>query len=415
MDKRSERLNAPLMPYEEALEKVLKAASWKIPAEEVAVKSSWGRVLREDVKAGFDIPPFDKSAMDGYAVLSKDTKGASSEGPVTLKVLTDLPAGKTTKRKVGLGEAVRIMTGAPLPAGADAVVKVEDTGSSSDTVDIKREVRPGDNSGKAGEDVACGKVVLSKGTRITPAVMGMMAAVGKPKVTVTRRPAVSIISTGNEVQVPGRPLKEGAIYDANGYSLTGLCKEQGCRAEFLGIARDRPAALKKKLERAKDADLILLSGGVSVGDYDFVIDLLVDQGFKEVFYKASIKPGKPTFAGVRGKQLVFGLPGNPVSAMVCFELFVLPALDKMSGRESCGMKKGKAVLANAVSTKAGRRKFLRARAVSSGPVISVEAFPDQKSGVLSSMLAADVLIDVPGEATVLEKGTEVDVWWPRED
>jgi len=415
MDKRSKRPDAPLMPYEEALEKVMKAASWKLPTEEIAVKSSGGRVLREDIKAGFDIPPFDKSAMDGYAVRAEDTRGASKDSPLTLTVLEDLPAGKTTKRKVGAGEAVRIMTGAPLPAGADAVVKVEDTGVSSDIVEIFKEVRPGDNSGKAGEDVARGKVVLTEGTRATPAVMGMLAAVGKPKVNVTRRPAVSIISTGNEVQVPGRPLKEGAIYDANGHSLTGLCKEHGCRAEFLGIARDRPEALKNKLERAKDADLILLSGGVSVGDYDFVIDLLVDQGFKEVFYKSFIKPGKPTFAGVRGKQLVFGLPGNPVSAMVCFELFVRPALDKMTGREPAGMKKGRAVLASEVRTKAGRRKFLRGRTVSSGPVITVEACSDQKSGVLSSMLAADVLIDVPGEATTLEAGDEVDVWWLRED
>ncbi|MFO8057945.1 MAG: molybdopterin molybdotransferase MoeA [bacterium] len=416
-DKRRERpLDTPLMPYEEALEKVMNAALAKLGTETVSVKSALGRVLRENVKAGFDIPPFDKSAMDGYALRSEDSRGASADKPVRLEVLEDLPAGKTSGLKLKSGQAVRIMTGAPLPAGADAVVKVEDTrGEAAGFVDIAKEVRPGDNSGRAGEDVQKGRTVLSAGTRVSAAVMGMLAAMGRQDALVSRRQRTAIISTGDEVQMPGKELRPGAIYDANGYSLLGLCREHGCRAEFLGIARDRPGALDKKLSRARDADVVLLSGGVSVGDYDFVLDLLQDKGYKEVFYKAAIKPGKPTFAGKRGSQLVFGLPGNPVSAMVCFHLFVRPVLDKISGRSEHGMRKGRAIMAGEVRTKAGRRKFLRGKLVSSGPCLEVKTYHDQKSGVLSSMLDADVLIDVPGERTVVESGSEVDVWRLRED
>ncbi len=416
MDKRYKRpLDTPLMPYEEALDKLMNAASPMSDTERVSVKSALGRVLREDVKAGFDIPPFDKATMDGYAVRSEDTRGASAEAPVKLHVLEDLPAGRKSERTIKSGEAIRIMTGAPLPAGASAVVKVEDTFEvPAGRAGITKEVRPGDNSGRAGEDVPQGKVVLSQGSRISPAVMGMLAAVGRKKVLVSRMPRVAVISTGDEVRMPGRKLPPGAIYDANGYSLVGLCKERGCKTDFLGIARDRAEALQQKLGKSADADVVLLSGGVSVGDYDFVIDLLAESGYKEVFYKVSIKPGKPTFAGKKDQQLVFGLPGNPVSVMVCFQLFVRPALDRITGRSSEGMKKGRALLAHGVKTRAGRRKFLRGRVVPEGPAMKVETYPDQKSGVLSSMLEAEVLVDVPGDWTEVVEGTEVDVWWMGE-
>jgi len=401
-----------LMPYEEALARVMEAVTWRIPAETVPVLQSLGRVLREDVKAGFNIPPFNKSAMDGYAVRAEDTRGASHSSPISLAVIEDVPAGKSPKKTIGKGQASRAMTGAPMPKGADAVVMVEFTERDDDkgSVRIMKQAGPGDNTGRAGEDVEKGRIVLEAGTLIGPARMGMLAALGKSKVKVSKAPRALIISTGDEIVAPGKKRRAGQIYDANGYSLLGLAKQHGCNARFAGIVPDRPGALEKKLASA-DADLVLMTGGVSVGDYDFVTGLLRSLGIKEIFYKSKIKPGKPTFAGKKGRTLFFGLPGNPVSCMVCFELFVRPAIDKLRGKAEPGMKRGRAVMDADFKVKPGRRKFLRASLVGEGPHIRVRPYHDQKSGVLYSMLSADVLIEVPDDANGLSAGQEVYVWW----
>ncbi|HUT52805.1 MAG TPA: gephyrin-like molybdotransferase Glp [bacterium] len=406
-----------LMRYEDALSRVLGSVTRKLAVESVAVEQSLGRVLREDVRAGFNIPPFDKSAMDGYAVRARDTRGAAEDAPVTLRVIEDLPAGKSPRRKITAGHAARIMTGAPRPAGADAVVMVEQTerDDAAGAVRIFREVKPGENAGQAGEDVKKGALVLRSGSRIGPADMGMMAALGRARVKVSARPRVAVISTGDEVQVPGKKLGKGQIYDANGYSLTGLAALLHCDAKFLGIARDRAGELKKKIRAARGADVVALTGGVSMGDYDFVTGLLRSLTARQIFYKANIKPGKPTFAGIKGKQLFFGLPGNPVSCMVCFELFVRPALEKMAGRSAIGMPRGRAVLDVDLKLKPGRRKFIRAAVVGSGPELRVRPYFNQKSGVLSSMVESDVLLDIPGDSSSLAAGTQVELWWLWED
>ena len=403
---------AGLLPYEDAISRLFAAVTWRLPAEIVPVTAALGRVLAEEVKAGLDIPRFAKATMDGYAVRAADVKGAGAGAPVELKVVEDLPAGKMARKKLASGQAARIMTGAPIPAGADAVVMVEQTerDDAARAVWIFSAVGPGDNVGPAGEDVKKGAVVLGRGTRVGPAEMGMLAALGKATVRVSRRPRVAVLSTGDEVQAPGKPLRSGQIYDANGYSLLGLAQEQGCDAVLLGIAPDRPAALRKKLTAAR-ADLVLMTGGVSVGDYDFAAGLLAELGVREIFYKVAIQPGMPTFAGAKGRCLFYGLPGNPVSAMVCFHLFVRPALNLLTGDLAIGMKQGRAILAADIKVKPGRRKFLRARSIASGPHLRVFPYPNQKSGVLSSMLSTDLLIEVPGEADKIGAGSEVNIYW----
>ncbi len=405
--------DADLRPFEDSLALVTESVSWQLTTELVAVKDALGRVLREEVKARFNVPPFDKSAMDGYAVRAADVKGAGPKSPVTLKVVADLPAGVNSNATLKKGQAARIMTGAPLPKGADAVVMVEYTERDDDAgaARIMVEVAKGKNTGQAGEDVKKGAVVLRPGVALGAAEMGMIASLGKTKVRVSKRPKMAVISTGDEVQTPGKPLAKGQIYDANGYALVGLGQSLGCEVKFMGNVRDQPALLKKKIAAAKDADLVALTGGVSVGDYDFVVDLLLDAGVKEVFYKSRIKPGKPTFCGKKGKRLFFGLPGNPVSAMVCFQLYARPAIELMTGANEVGMRHGSAILDADVKTKPGRRKFLRAITVGDGPEVRVRPYPNQKSGVLSSMIDSDALIVVPGQATRVKAGTVVEVYW----
>ncbi len=394
-----------MIEYKEALSLVLSAAR-TLPAETVPLARALGRTLARDVRAGEDIPPFTKSALDGYAVRAADTLRA----PAGLAVVEDLPAGRLSRRALGPGQAARIMTGAPLPAGADAVVMVEDTEPSGPAgVVVRRAVRPGDNIGPAGEDLKAGETALERGALIGPAETGMLAAAGLARVPVARRPRVAVISTGDEIVEPGERKRRGQIRNANGPALTAMAVRAGAEAAYLGIARDRRSALAAKLRRAADADIVVLSGGVSVGDHDLVKDELGAAGVRPVFWKVRIKPGRPVFFGRRGRQLVFGLPGNPTSAMVTFLLFVGPAVGRLLGRPGEGCATVPAVLAAEVAVKPGRTHFLRGLVVSPGPVLEVAPYEDQKSGVLRSMVRGRVLIVVPADASRLEAGRRVEV------
>ncbi len=397
-----------MIPYPEALSVLLKATPC-LGMEEIPILSSLGRVVREDIRSPYPVPPFAKSAMDGYALRARDTRTARPGKPVELVVIEDVPAGRVPKNSLMPGQAIRIMTGAPLPKGADAVVMVEDTERAGRTVNVLRAVSRHENSGKPGEDVRKGEKIITKGTRIGPAQMGMLSACGKQKVKVGRIPRAAIISTGDEIVGPGKPMKPGQIRDANSYSLFGLCEQAGVSPEFLGIARDRRSLLEKKLALAKTHDLVILSGGVSVGDYDLVKDILKRNRVRQIFWSVAIKPGKPTFAGKRKGQMIFGLPGNPVSVMVTFLLFVRPAIDRMTGKVPVGLHRAKARLAESLRLKPGRRQFLRGVLLRGHGGYLVRALPDQQSGVLRSMLEADVLIDVPATVTRLKKGDEVEI------
>jgi len=397
-----------MITIEEATRK-LKFRLKPLGTEDIPVLKSFGRVLREDLRSPHAIPPFDKSAMDGYAVRAADVTGAAAEAPVVLAVLEDIPAGRVGKLRLKKGTAARIMTGAPLPAGADAVVMVEDTESVPDGVLIRKAPARGANVGPAGEDVEKGQRVLSAGTLIGAAEMGMVAAIGRSKLEVAVRPKVRIISTGSEILKPGAKLRPGHIYDANGYSLTGLATRWGAEARFLGIAADRKGVLESKIARAGDADLLVLSGGVSVGDYDLVQDILLGLGIEQVFHKVRIKPGMPVFAGTQGQRFVLGLPGHPVSCMVTFMLFAGLIIDTMLGKREIGPRRGVAALGEPLRLKAARRKYLRGLLQDKDGRLVVRPFHAQESGVLKSMLAADVLIEVAEGVTELEVGSLVDI------
>jgi molybdopterin molybdotransferase len=399
-----------MIEYSDARAFVIGAAK-ALPPESVSLAQALGRTLARDIRAREDIPPFTKSTMDGYAVRAEDTRPSSRRTPheVGLEVLEDLPAGRRSRKAVGPGQAVRIMTGAPLPAGADAVVMVEDTESRDRAVRVRREVRPGDNIGLAGEDLKKGEIALERGTLIGPAETAVLAAAGLASVPVTRRPKLAVIATGDEIVEAGDPKRLGQIRNSNGPALTAMAAEAGADARYLGIARDRKASLAAKLARARGADVLVLSGGVSVGDYDLVKDGLEASGVKPVFWQVRIKPGKPVFFGRRGRQLVFGLPGNPTSSLVTFLLFVRPALDRMLGRAMTGPPSATAVLDEPVALKSGRTQFLRGRFVGRGPVLKVAPYEDQRSGVLRSMVRGRVLIVVPADATRLEAGREVEI------
>lgn len=316
-----------MITAKQAMAMILKHAK-PLGTERISISNALGRVLAEDIYSDMDLPPFTKSMMDGFAINSKD----ASE---VFEIIEDIPAGKAPRKKIKKGQCARIMTGAMLPAGANKVVMVEKTTLVSKTKmrltteDSKSNISP------KGEDVKKGEIILTQGTKIRPQEVAMLASVGKNKIKVLRQPKVAVISTGSELVEPDRKPKTSQIRNSNGSMLLVQLKRRGLDAKYLGIAKDSYAATKKLIKKAlTQADLLIMSGGVSVGDYDFVREVLKSCGVKIHFYKVAIKPGKPTVFGTKGKKLVFGLPGNPVSVLVIFELFAVPAIDRITGRQT---------------------------------------------------------------------------------
>ena len=378
--------------------------------EKVAILEALDRVLAEEIFSDEDIPPFDNSAMDGYAVIASDTKGASASQPAVLEVVEELPAGYEAAKVVKNGEAIKIMTGAPMPKGADAVVMVEDTKLEDSRALIFKEISPGDNVRRAGEDVKKGDKVLQKGTLIRPAEIGMLAALGKPKITVVRKPRVAILSTGDELVDIGEKLSPGKIRNSNTYSLYAQIKRLNCIPIDMGIAKDVSTEVKEKIQDGlASADMILISGGVSVGEYDLVKDVLIELGIDMKFWKVAMKPGKPMLFGIIDSKPVFGLPGNPVSVMISFEQFVRPALLKMSGRSSIRKPIFKAILDGEIRQKLGRKNFIRAWIEPVNGNYHAKITGPQGSGILRSMTLANGLIIVPEDISHIQTGAEVNV------
>jgi molybdopterin molybdotransferase len=410
-----------VISVDEALEKVLERID-TLGAEESDVLGCLGQVLAEDVSSPINIPPRDNSAMDGYAVRAADTRGASQKSPRFLRVVETVTAGATPQRELKAGEASRIMTGAPMPEGADSVVKFEDTdeakrqSSSSKEmgeIGILVEVGPGAEVRRAGEDISAGSVVLRKGTVIRAAEVGVLASLGRSRVMVIRRPVVAILATGDEIADVTQPLPEGKIYNSNSYSLAALVRRYGGIPQMLGIASDSEDSLRAKLRLGQEADLVITSGGVSLGDYDVVREVLAKEG-EIVFWRVREKPGKPlAFAMVRdrgGRNIpLFALAGNPVSAMINFELFVRPAILKMMGKKSLNKPTVEAVVEDDIKNSDGRRVFTRAIVEKRGGQYFARLTGPQGSGMLSSMALANGLVIVPEDKPGVKRGDVVKV------
>jgi len=396
-----------MISVEEAIRRILEQIP-RLGKERLPILQSLGRVLAEDIIAARNIPPWNNSAMDGYAVRWEDIREGSAKKPVELKVLADLPAGQLFRGMVGPGEAVRIMTGAPLPGGADTVVQVEDTEKSGPRVRIFASLEKGKNIRLAGEDVQVGERILEEGTVIQPAHIGMLASLQRSFVSVYQRPRVAVLSTGDELLEIDDPWQEGRIVNSNSYSLAAQIAECGGHPLQLGIARDHPEELSEKIRQGLVADILLTSGGVSVGDYDLVKGMLKDLG-KMNFWKVAMRPGQPlAFGMVFGKPL-FGLPGNPVSAMVSFEQFVRPSILQMSGHRKLFRPTLKAVLREDIEKKADLVYFIRCRLMAKEGKTYATTTGEQGSGILSSMVKAQGLIVLCPEKTLVRAGEEVNV------
>ena len=380
--------------------------------ETVASVEAQGRVLAAPVSSGRTLPPADCSAMDGYAVRAEDLAGASKSTPVQLSVVYEVAAGGEGKRALLAGEAARIFTGAPIPPGADAVVIQEDTSARGDGVEISVAPKPGENIREAGEDIRRGDVVLETGTLLGPAQLGMLASLGRSLVRVHQRPTVAILSGGDELVDPDGDAAGGRIVSSNTYSLAALCREVGAEPVNLGIARDTPEDLERLLRNGLRADFLVSSAGVSVGDHDYVRPVLEKLGCRLLFWGVLQKPGYP-FAFGRFEEgegpLVFGLPGNPVSAMVTFEQYVRPAIRKVTGHSAWFRPVVRARLTETLTKKAGRLHFVRVQLAVRNGRIEATSTGSQSSGVLRSMILAQGLMIFPADATELPAGTEVPV------
>jgi molybdopterin molybdotransferase len=395
-----------MISVEEARERIL-ATIEPLPLVEVELTDSLGMALGETAISPNDIPPFDNSAMDGYAVIGGDISAASEENPVELRVLEDLPAGYTAKAAVEAGTAVRIMTGAPMPEGADTVVPVELTGRSEEGVLVMKALKTGANVRYAGEDVKTGQEVLPPGIEIGPAELGMLASLDYKKVKCHRRPVVGVISTGDELVLPGEPLAPGKIRNSNSYTLFGLVAKAGGEPLHIGIVRDRPEELRRTFEEYADrVDAFITSGGVSVGDYDVVKEVLAGLGAMN-FWKVAMRPGMPqAFGQVLGKPL-FGFPGNPVSVMVSFEVFGYAAIRKLGGFAEISRPEVDAVIDTPMGRKIGRMEFIRVIAEWREGRYHASVTGPQGSGILRSMVLANALAMLPADAGRLEAGAEV--------
>ncbi|GAB0058916.1 Molybdopterin molybdenumtransferase [Candidatus Magnetaquicoccaceae bacterium FCR-1] len=378
----------------------------------VAVAEGLGRVLSMPAIAPADVPNHANSAMDGYAVRTADL---SREGSVTLTVVADLPAGDRLERALGAGEAVRIMTGAPIPPGCDCVVMQERVRRDGDQVGIPAGCLPGDNIRPAGEDIQAGSVVLPKGCRLRPAHLGLLTSLGFERIEVYRQPVVAVLSTGNEVVEAGTPLLPGQVYDSNRTALRAALLALGVKVLDLGLVRDDREALAAAFARAgHEADAVISTGGVSVGDYDLVKEVLVGQGSIH-FWQVAMKPGKPQAYGRLGQARFFGLPGNPVSGMTVFMLIVRPALLKLMGASEEPPRRMRAAFRGMLRKKHNRRDFLRgiAHFDEAGPW--VETTGPQGSGILTSVARANVLILLPEEPLELRDGDPVTIQWIEHD
>jgi len=375
------------------------------PSELVALSSAWGRVLATPVAARLTQPPADVSAMDGYALRAAD--GALG---ATVRVVGSAPAGHPFAGSVGPGEAVRLFTGSVVPAGADTILLQEDASREGDTVTIAEACAPGRHIRRAGQDFGVGDVLLHPGRRLGARDIGLAAAANHPWLVVHRRPRIAILATGDEIAMPGEAIGPGGIVSSNSHAIAALVRAGGGDPMLLPVARDDRAAIAAAVDQLGGADMLVTTGGASVGEHDLVHSALAERGFELDFWKIAMRPGKPLIAGRVAGTPVLGLPGNPVSALVCSALFLLPALDVLAGMAAAAPRSERATLGVPVQANDARADHLRsALTVGPGGELVATPFPRQDSGMLSLLARADALVLRAPHAPALPAGAEVEV------
>jgi molybdopterin molybdotransferase len=397
-----------MIPVEEAY-KIIDMVIQLNPETEVDLKNCPGYFLSGDITAKDNIPCYDNSAMDGYAVRCRDLESASPDTPVELVVIGEIPAGKLPDIKVEPGQAARIMTGGAVPEGADAVVKVEDTEESGTRVEIFTSPVLNENIRSAGEDIKKGETVFRTGHCIKPADAGLLASLGVTRIPVYKKPEIALLVTGDEIISPEEKLVPGKVRNSNLYSLTGLLNQIGLKITELPQGRDSEKLLKQSLEKGMASDIIITSGAVSVGKYDLLRKVLSGMGMKEHFWRVKQKPGKPLLFGSLGGTQIFGLPGNPVSVTVTFLMYVRTAILKMMGAAEYYPRKVKAVLRQKYSKAAGLTHFIRGIYEMTDGRMEVTPYEEQGSGVLRSMSRSNCLVILEEEKEVFPEGSIVEI------
>jgi len=407
-----------LLPVREAQDKILAVVNAK-GSEPCKVELAYHRVLAEDIVSPLALPPFNNSSMDGFAVRSAEVSNATTTSPVTLPVSLDIPAGFASQGVLAKGTAARILTGAPVPLGADAVIPVEDTdqykhpqtGPMQKTVSFFKPAKTGDNLRIAGEDVQLGQLVLEKSRRLLPQDVGLLISLGIREVQVNHRARIALFSSGDELLLPGQPMTPGKIYDSNTYVLTGLLEDAGAEVIHLGIALDNPESVKATLDQVlqNPPDLIVGSAGVSVGAFDYVREVIEANGSLS-FWRVNMRPGKPIAFGSYRNIPFIGLPGNPVSAYIGSLVFVLPLIRKLHGLPPYAQHFVQAVLDEPLSSLDGRESFYRGLIRKEDGVFHARLTGHQGSGNLFSLVQANALLIVPGGVNHIPAGETVSAW-----
>ncbi len=395
------------IPMEKALEIFQHYAS-SVGTEEISVMDSFERILAEDIVAGFPIPPFRRSPLDGYALRAVDTSGAGRETPITLRVTQTVYAGEVPAHPLLTGEATAVTTGASLPEGSDAVIKFEDTDKDGDVITISSQLRSGENVVPQGEDISSGETVLEKGMNITPAAVGLLASLGIAKVRVHKKPRVAVFCLGDELLEVGQDLKPGKIYNSNLYTLCAQIREAGGTPFQNGTVADDKTAIAQALNSAlADYDMIITTGGASVGGKDLIKEAIGLCGANTLFWKVGMKPGTPAVCGEKDGKLIVGLSGNPSAAMITFIMLVRPLIRAMAGKESGNLPEVGAVMDQPFRKTSDQRRLLRAVVVwKEGSYHAVPA-GIQSPGALKSMVQCNALIDIPAGHGPLQSGQVV--------
>lgn len=392
---------------EEAQNLLLQSANI-VEESSVSLMEAVGRVLSRDIRARENLPSFDKSPLDGYALMAKDVEQAQPSRPVALEVIEEVRAGFVPQKKITPGTAIKVMTGAPVPEGADTVIKYESTKRIDNVIYLSCPLKSGSNIVPAGDDVKQGEVVALKGTVITPGLVGLLAALGMAQAPVFRKVRIGIISTGDELIDPVKEPSPGKIYNSNLYGLAALCRELGTDPVAMGIVADEKGLISERiLQSMEEADLLIITGGVSVGDYDLVKDALLHVGAGLLFWKVSMKPGSPILAAEKNQKMIIGLSGNPAAALVTFDLIVMPVIKKMMGLSRQIPAKVTAVLADSFLKSSPQRRFLRGKLQVKDGINYVKLTGGQGNGILKSMVHYNTLIDIPAGSGPILAGQEI--------